>query len=331
MPPFSTRFTPTSGSFFFSSLLPALRTKSDEVSPSHRRQGVMTEAIKEVNNFCFKTLRLPRVVIDPLETNPASLALAQTLGFKPVGTKRSVKGTQNIFELTREDWDKGRKAKKSSNKKKKKKTVDEGESAMAAAGLETAADDPPQVAAGAEPFLVGGEEPCCRWCVPLLPSLPSSTSHPSSRLTLPITQVSSPFDNRHAGLLRLPLRFLVQSTVQNGRFDLDQGPRYGLPGEAEEVDERRPTSSGVEGALCTILIGFAKSRFLPFIAFSQTRSEVGSICFERAPLDSSENGREEDYEKGEYRCGKKTTKRKERGEKEKGARGVRLAAVRTNE
>lgn len=127
----------------------------------------MTEAIKEVNNFCFNTLRLPRVVIDPLASNVASLKLAETLGFKQVGEKMGRKGLQKIFELTRADWEKGRKAKKGSKKKKKPAAavggVGEGAAASEAAAAD--ADDPPEVAAG---FSVGGEEPCCRWCVSFL-------------------------------------------------------------------------------------------------------------------------------------------------------------------
>ncbi|KAL7340378.1 hypothetical protein BJY59DRAFT_696135 [Rhodotorula toruloides] len=98
-----------------------------ELHPNFWRQGLMTEAIKAVIPFVFTTLKLPRIIIDPVSSNEASLALAEKLGFTRIGevgrkTVSFFKHSKQIrYELTREQWLKAKKPSKSKAKKKRKK------------------------------------------------------------------------------------------------------------------------------------------------------------------------------------------------------------------
>ncbi|BGP31893.1 hypothetical protein JCM10296v2_003672 [Rhodotorula toruloides] len=114
-----------------------------ELHPNFWRQGLMTEAIKAVIPFVFTTLKLPRIIIDPVSSNEASLALAEKLGFTRIGEvdRKSVsffKHSKQIrYELTREQWLKTKKSSKSKAKKKRKKGAAAGEAADGQDGPET--------------------------------------------------------------------------------------------------------------------------------------------------------------------------------------------------
>lgn len=96
----------------------------------------MTEAIKAVIPFVFTTLRLSRVIIDPVASNEASLALAEKLGFTRLGevnrkTVSFFKHSKQIrYGLTKEQWLKAKKPSQAKAKKKRKK----GTTSDAAAG-----------------------------------------------------------------------------------------------------------------------------------------------------------------------------------------------------
>ncbi|BGP70325.1 hypothetical protein RTBOTA2_002534 [Rhodotorula toruloides] len=114
-----------------------------ELHPNFWRQGLMTEAIKAVIPFVFTTLKLPRIIIDPVSSNEASLALAEKLGFPRIGEvdRKSVsffKHSRQIrYELTREQWLKTKKPSKSKAKKKRRKGA-----ATEAAGEAEGQDEP---------------------------------------------------------------------------------------------------------------------------------------------------------------------------------------------
>ncbi|BGP24475.1 hypothetical protein JCM10295v2_003391 [Rhodotorula toruloides] len=106
----------------------------------HPKWGLMTEAIKAVIPFVFMTLKLPRIIIDPVASKEASLALAEKLGFTRIGavdrkTVSFFKHSKQIrYELTREQWLKTKKPSKPKAKKKRKKgaaTDAAGETAVA--------------------------------------------------------------------------------------------------------------------------------------------------------------------------------------------------------
>ena len=78
------------------------------------KQGIMSEAVKEVLNFCFNKLKLRRINISASPKNKASNALIKKMGFKYEGMKRKalkMKSTgkiqdQNIYGLLKSDWKK---------------------------------------------------------------------------------------------------------------------------------------------------------------------------------------------------------------------------------
>lgn len=97
------------------------------------RQGVMSEALKAVIAYCFQTLQVSSITLDPKVDNSSSIALTEKEGFTLIGEKSNFGADQLIYELRVEDWEKGRKGKKKNKSKKKKGdgaeglTVDEGE------------------------------------------------------------------------------------------------------------------------------------------------------------------------------------------------------------
>ncbi|GAA6011925.1 hypothetical protein JCM10207_003431 [Rhodosporidiobolus poonsookiae] len=143
-----------------------------EIHPNFWRQGLMGEAIRAVLPFIFNILRLPSVIIDPIVGNAASIRLASKLGFVQREDKTSLTGEkQHVFELTRAEWEKGRKGKKKSNKKKKGKKAADGPGEDKAAGGEDdgEGDAEPATINAADPAEVGAgqsdmDRACCRWC-----------------------------------------------------------------------------------------------------------------------------------------------------------------------
>ncbi|GAA6027194.1 hypothetical protein JCM8097_002473 [Rhodosporidiobolus ruineniae] len=143
-----------------------------EIHPNFWRQGIMTEAIKAILPFCFQTLKLHKVVIDPLAINVGSVKLAESLGFKQVG----IRGRQLIFERPRADWEKARKKNARKNQKKKKPVkTEEGADAGKAVEQGEAAEgddaDPPEVEVGAATEKTE-DDLTCRWCQ--VPSTPAT-------------------------------------------------------------------------------------------------------------------------------------------------------------
>ncbi|GAA5973777.1 hypothetical protein JCM11641_003150 [Rhodosporidiobolus odoratus] len=135
-----------------------------ELHPNFWGQGLMAEAIKEVTSFVFRTLKLSKVVIDPLEENSSSIRLCEKLGLSRVGTKQHRRGkTQVVFETTRGAWEKEREKKAKKSKAKKKKV---GGAAIAvtqtAPAVEEEAGDPDDIPLEPEQI---EKEPCCLWCV----------------------------------------------------------------------------------------------------------------------------------------------------------------------
>ncbi|GAA5999808.1 hypothetical protein JCM5350_000720 [Sporobolomyces pararoseus] len=94
-----------------------------ELHPNFWRQGVMSEALKAILSFCFQTLNVPSILVDPQLFNKASITLAEQNGFKLVGEKSSwwSGAKQLVYRLEFEDWQRGRKK----NQKKKKKADEE--------------------------------------------------------------------------------------------------------------------------------------------------------------------------------------------------------------
>ncbi|BGP48129.1 hypothetical protein JCM10450v2_004001 [Rhodotorula kratochvilovae] len=105
-----------------------LAASKTHASTSYIR-SLMSETIRALFPFIFRTLRLPHIIIDPLLTNDASILLAVKLGFTRVGEREAEggrswgKGGQALFRLTREEWEReqGRKKAKAARKKKNKK------------------------------------------------------------------------------------------------------------------------------------------------------------------------------------------------------------------
>ncbi|GAA5915583.1 hypothetical protein JCM6882_006380 [Rhodosporidiobolus microsporus] len=127
-----------------------------EIHPKFWKQGIATEFMKQAISYAFKTLQLPYLLIDPLSTNTASIALVKKLGFTFVETVHrkpppNQHKSQEVYKLTRAEWEKSKKGK---GKKKK------GKAAPESAG--DGAGDPPEVVAGGKEGLES--PPTCRWC-----------------------------------------------------------------------------------------------------------------------------------------------------------------------
>lgn len=59
------------------------------MAPEARRRGTATLAVRLLCRWCFDDLRLARLELEAVTTNPASNALAARLGFTLEGTRRS--------------------------------------------------------------------------------------------------------------------------------------------------------------------------------------------------------------------------------------------------
>ncbi|GAA5851197.1 hypothetical protein JCM8547_004163 [Rhodosporidiobolus lusitaniae] len=137
-----------------------------ELHPNFWSQGLITEAIKEASAFAFRTLKLSKLVSDPLSHNPASIRLCEKLGLRKVGTRSSrfSAATHVVVEVTREEWEKerGKKAKKNKAKKKKAGGGAAEEGAETAGSVEEGdAADPPEMPVEEKEE---EEKPCCLWC-----------------------------------------------------------------------------------------------------------------------------------------------------------------------
>lgn len=78
------------------------------------RQGIMSEAVRKIIYFCFKTLKLRRINVSASPKNKASNSLIKKMGFKYEGRKRKslrMKSTgkihdQNIYGLLKSEYQK---------------------------------------------------------------------------------------------------------------------------------------------------------------------------------------------------------------------------------
>ena len=83
------------------------------ISEEHWREGVATEAGREVINYAFSHFDVARLQFRCAPENSASLALAKCLGFQEEGILRNVvwcKGrfwSMNYLSMLREDWNRG--------------------------------------------------------------------------------------------------------------------------------------------------------------------------------------------------------------------------------
>ncbi|GAA5969513.1 hypothetical protein JCM3765_000880 [Sporobolomyces pararoseus] len=129
-----------------------------ELHPNFWRQGIMSEALKAILSFCFQTLNVPSVLVDPQVFNEPSIALAEQNSFKLVGEKKSWwRGAkQLVYRLEFEDWQRGRKKNLKKKKKEKGKAVEEG-----TAGVDCSEN--PRVPE-ADGDLAAERKKCCRWC-----------------------------------------------------------------------------------------------------------------------------------------------------------------------
>ncbi|KAL8286794.1 hypothetical protein RQP46_004322 [Phenoliferia psychrophenolica] len=79
----------------------AVGTLFYEIHPDYWGQGIMTEALTGIIEFAFETLHLSAIIIDPMVGNVASEKLAQRLGGKITGTKKSPGyPKQTIYKIT---------------------------------------------------------------------------------------------------------------------------------------------------------------------------------------------------------------------------------------
>ncbi|GAA5887463.1 hypothetical protein JCM16303_003421 [Sporobolomyces ruberrimus] len=133
-----------------------------ELHPNFWRQGIVTEALKSIISFSFRTLNLSTIILDPQPFNAGSIALAEQNGFVKVGEKGSWVGTrQLVYKLEYDDWEKGRNKGRNKKRRKKGKGKDtvQGEATAGQDGV----DDPEE--AGLEENVAPVEEKrkCCRW------------------------------------------------------------------------------------------------------------------------------------------------------------------------
>ncbi|GAA5914763.1 GNAT family N-acetyltransferase [Sporobolomyces salmoneus] len=136
-----------------------------ELHPSFWRQGIMSESLKAITSFIFQALNISSILLDPIESNVASIALAEQHGFKLVGEKRAWTGEKQLLcRLDFDGWKKGRK--NQSRKKKKKGNVGTTEEPQAVSESVSEAPIPElHVEADRE------ARKCCRWCqVPTSPA-----------------------------------------------------------------------------------------------------------------------------------------------------------------
>lgn len=137
------------------SLSPALT--HNHFLDSFWRQGIMSESLKAITSFIFQALNISSILLDPIESNVASIALAEQHGFKLVGEKRAWTGEKQLLcRLDFDGWKKGRK--NQSRKKKKKGNVGTTEEPQAVSESVSEAPIPElHVEADRE------ARKCCRW------------------------------------------------------------------------------------------------------------------------------------------------------------------------
>ncbi len=84
------------------------------LAEKHWRKGYAKEGVSKLIEYAFEKLKLRRLAIPAFATNPASNALAKSLGFIHEGTLRKAivcKATsevhdENVYGLLKEDWGK---------------------------------------------------------------------------------------------------------------------------------------------------------------------------------------------------------------------------------
>lgn len=69
-----------------------------ELGSSHWRQGIMTEALTAVLDFCFSKLNLHRVAADVTDGNEASAGILRSFGFVHEGAWREAVFTKGQFQ-----------------------------------------------------------------------------------------------------------------------------------------------------------------------------------------------------------------------------------------
>lgn len=80
-----------------------------DLRPAYWRKGIMTEALSRAIRFGFDEMKLNRIEVTAMETNPASIALVESVGFVKEGVLREWSRyngkliDEHVFSLLRSD------------------------------------------------------------------------------------------------------------------------------------------------------------------------------------------------------------------------------------